>query len=318
MKNMKRMLSLVLVLCALCGLAAIPASAATSYDVNKILTACDKAEGTSYTKGHCLGWVNQMFYKTYGFDSFACCAKKYAEQYTDSTDRNTIPLGADVFFSANNAICSTCGRHCGHIGIYVGNGYIMHNWSGKIVKMKITSVESSGYKFIGWGYHGNKTLSGSASASSTDKVGGTTTTLKTGAYYNLVNQGSGKYLNVSCSASGNNVNVNIWEKDGTTGEKYALVKVNSWYTLKPACATSYRVNVYGTTSKSGANICLWKDSKNDTQGWILEAVAGGYVLRSANNTNLALTADSKSNGSNVKLAPYSAGNSYQIWDFKAA
>lgn len=300
--------------------AAIPSFAAT-YDCNKIVSACENAVDSYYPRGYCLAWVCDMFDETYGYESTACCAKKYADSYTDSKDRNTIPLGADVFFSANNAVCGNCGRNCGHIGIYVGNGYIVHNWAGVIRKMKITEVESSGYRFIGWGYHANKSLTGSTSAATTKssvKLGGSTPNIALDKYYNIINLKSKKYLNVSYSSSGNGVNIDIYEKDGTSGEKFKLSSVNSWFTITPACATKYRVNVYEeTTSKENSNICLWQNTGHDTQGWILEAVENGYIIRSANNPSLVMTAAGSSNCSNVKLTKYSPGNKYQIWDFKA-
>lgn len=65
--------------------------------------------------------------------------------------------------------------------------------------------------------------------------------------------------------------------------------------------------------KNGSNVNIWTKSGNNTQDWIFEAVNGGYVIRSANNTAYVLTASGTSNSSNVKLATYSAGNTYQIW-----
>lgn len=203
--------------------------------------------------------------------------------------------------------------HVGLVESYSNNTLktVEGNTSGGVVANRSRAYDSQVIGIIRPNY---KTTS---TTTSTTQLGGTTLTLKTGVYYNLINKASGKYLNVYGSSSGNNVNVDVYAKDGTTGEKFKLTKVNSWYTLTPACATSYRVNVYGTVSKNDSNVCLWKDSQNDTQGWLFEAVKGGYIIRSANNKNLVLTATGTSNSSNVKIATYSAGNNYQIWDFKA-
>lgn len=144
--------------------------------------------------------------------------------------------------------------------------------------------------------------------------------LKTGVYYNIINLKSGDYLNVYGSSSKNNANIDTYERDFTSGEKFKLTYSSSgWYTITPACATSRRVNVYTSSAvKNGNNICTWSATGNSSQGWLFEQVSGGYVIRSANNPNLVMTATGTSNSSNVKLATYQAGNTYQIWKLAVA
>ena len=124
----------------------------------KVVTFAESKVGTSYANGYCLRFVRQCFESAYGFSSSACCAKKYGDSFIDSTSRDNIPLGADVFFYGSSSTCSTCKSKCGHVGIYVGNGYIVHGWGGKIVKTTIDYVVSRGYTYRGWGYHGNVVL----------------------------------------------------------------------------------------------------------------------------------------------------------------
>lgn len=163
---MKKIISLFLAITII--LFAFPVNSfATDYDANVVVDLCLSKVGTSYANGYCLAFVKDMFKEAYGFTSTACCAYKYGSSYIDDTSRTNIPLGASVFFGGSSKTCGTCGSKCGHIGIYVGNDYIVHAWSGKIVKYKIDRVINAGYPYRGWGYHGNYKLT-DADSSYTD------------------------------------------------------------------------------------------------------------------------------------------------------
>ncbi|MBQ9736717.1 MAG: InlB B-repeat-containing protein [Clostridia bacterium] len=129
-----------------------------SKDAQKIVDLALSKVGTSYANGYCLRFVRQLFEDAYGFKSTACCAYKYGNSFIDSKSRDDIPLGASVFFGGSSKTCSSCKNKCGHIGIYVGDGYIVHGWSGKIVKTTIDYVVDRGYPYRGWGWHGDKAL----------------------------------------------------------------------------------------------------------------------------------------------------------------
>ena len=64
----------------------------------------------------------------------------------------------------------------------------------------------------------------------------------------------------------------------------------------------------------GSNVCLWQQTGHSTQGWNIERVSGGYILRSANNPNLVLSASGYENGSNVLVKAYNPSDRLQIWN----
>ena len=321
MKKTSKFLAIILAIISIFSTSVISlsASAATTYDASKLVAKAESYVGSTWANSACLNFVANMVQKTYGttYDS-ACCAYKYGSSYIDSTSSSNIPLGADVFFTGSSVTCSSCKNKCGHVAIYVGNGYIVHTWSGKVIKNKITDVTKSGsYKFRGWGWHGNMSFSTSSSTSTST----TSSSLKTNTWYTFKNVKSSKYLNVYGSKNASNTNVTVYQKDGTTGQAFKLVshgtmkyngKTYTKYIIVPKCATSCALNVYGTTSKDGSNVNIWTKSGNNTQDWIFESVSGGYVIRSANNTKYVLTASGTANSANVKLATYSSGNTYQI------
>lgn len=317
-KSIKKVLAILLAIVTVFSCTMVMSSA-TTYDANKVVNYALNLVGTSYANGYCLAFVKDIFSKTCGFTSSACCAYKYGSSYIDSSSKSNIPLGADVFFSGSSKTCSTCGHKCGHVGIYVGNGYIVHCWGGKIKKMKIDDVVNAGYPYRGYGWHGNANFSSTASTSSSS----TSSALKENTWYTMTNVKANKLLNVYGSKNASNTNVTVYQKDKTSGQDFKLVshgtmkyngKTYTKYVIVPRCASSCALNVYGTVSKNDSNVNIWTKSGNSTQDWIIQSVSGNkWVIRSANNTNYVLTASGTSNSSNVKLATYSAGNTYQLW-----
>ena len=138
---------------------AVSTRAVPPLDAHKVVDIANGYLGATQWNNLCLAFVRQCFKDAYGFSSTACCAYNYGSSHIDNTSRNDIPLGADVFFGGSDITCSSCGNKCGHIGIHIGNGYIIHSWGGKVVKMKIDEVVRCGYPYRGYGWHGNQELS---------------------------------------------------------------------------------------------------------------------------------------------------------------
>lgn len=159
-KSMKKTLSLILSIVMIITIMPQLSTnvAAAGYNPQTVVNLALGKVGTNYMNGYCLAFVRQCFESAYGYSSTACCAYKYGSRYIDSTSRDNIPLGADVFFGGSSKTCSTCGNKCGHIGIYVGDGYVVHGWSGKIEKFKIDRIINAGYPYRGWGWHNDMQL----------------------------------------------------------------------------------------------------------------------------------------------------------------
>lgn len=114
--------------------------------------------GAKYN-GMCLKFVADCW-KEMGFTrSSSCCATKYGAAHRKSSSMSNIPVGADVFFTGSGSTCGTCKRRAGHVGIYVGDGFMVHCMSGKIRKDKVSAIAASNtLNYYGWGYHGNVTI----------------------------------------------------------------------------------------------------------------------------------------------------------------
>lgn len=332
-KNLKKVIALVLCLVTVFSVMSISASAAsTSYNPDKAVEYAKNHYNDG--KGLCAEFVSDCL-KAGGFTAvYNVNAKKLGEQlqaygtkiscsgwsskscFTAGMFNGTLSKG-DIIVWVNKSGSSSSG----HVMLYSGKndskGRILvyaHNSPKNAEIIKPSSSATTAYAIH---------LNGSTSSStSTSNSSTTTSALKTGTWYKFTNSKSSKLLNVYGSKSTSNTNVTVYQKDGTSGQDFKLAahgtmkfngKTYTKYTITPRCASKCALNVYGTTSKNGSNVNIWTKSGNNTQDWIFESVNGGYVIRSANNTAYVLTASGTSNSSNVKLATYSAGNTYQIW-----
>ncbi|MCQ2471799.1 MAG: RICIN domain-containing protein [Clostridia bacterium] len=331
-KSIKRVLAFILTLTMLLSISVMGATAAsTSYNPDKALSYAKSHWNDG--KGLCAEFVSDCL-KAGGFTAvynvnarqlgqklqsygkkINCSGWSSSSCFTSKMFGYSLSKG-DVIVWENSS-----GSSSGHVALYSGEtnskGQILvyaHNRAKNKDVLMPTSNASKCYAIHLNGYTTSTSSSSSASSVSTS--------LKQNTWYCMTNTKSNKLLNVYGSRSASNTNVTVYQKDNTSGQAFKLVahgsktfngKTYTKYVVVPKCASSCALNVYGTTSKNGSNVNIWTKSGNSTQDWIFEAVSGGYVIRSANNTSYVLTATGTSNSSNVSLSTYSSGNKAQIW-----
>ena len=113
--------------------------------------------GESFPSNRCQAFVYQSVGNAIGVWASQACAYEAWLTWGVSSSKD-IPLGATVYFSGSSV---QCGNHkAGHVGIYVGDGYIVHAASSKVQKTQISYIESywSGYEYLGWGWNGGYSL----------------------------------------------------------------------------------------------------------------------------------------------------------------
>lgn len=178
MKNQKqkRRISLILVMTMLLTmLPATEAHAATTLNASDIVNRLNGLAGTTNSSraGRCLTWVFDQ-YKALGatdakIGKSCSCAYEAGTVLVQSTSRSNIPTGSLVFFKGKSSQgkCS-CGNYYGHVGIYVGDDYIVSiRSSGKILKEKISDWVSWGYAYRGWGMPKNVIINQNTAADTT-------------------------------------------------------------------------------------------------------------------------------------------------------
>jgi len=142
-----------------------------------------------------------------------------------------------------------------------------------------------------------------------------------GGTYMLANKASGRFLDVygQSNTSSSLSKMQIYDKIGSGGcksQKFTIERNSKgWYSIIPTSNTKLAVNQYSYTPKAGTKVNVYPlDRTDNTQGWYVKAAGNGYYLiRSAYNQDLALTAAGKANKSLVNLGKYTANNQYQLW-----
>ena len=245
--------------------------------------------GGSYRKNYCLAFVADCFAHFGATFSSACCAKGYSDKFMKSTDKN-IPLGADVFFSGGSVKCGN-GHICGHIGIYVGNNKIVHASGGTI---KETDMKYINMKYEGWGWHGNIIVNNSENLNATpSNIGSdfesvirctsTGKVLSAGSdnnvtaisyngsnnqlwkfyknsdnYYEIVNVGTGKRLDVDNAGTADGTNIQVWTDNDSSAQRWGVYGSQGSYLLKPKYSTSSVLDSGGGNN----NVHLWTYASN--------------------------------------------------------
>ena len=118
----------------------------TANDIQRKIVAValnSESYGISAKSGYCQAWVADVYQAVTGSRGSAHCALCAAEKWAVSDDWSKIPVGATVYGYASNPY--------GHVGIYIGNGQVIHNLSGTV---KIQSLESwvNDFKGFAWGW----------------------------------------------------------------------------------------------------------------------------------------------------------------------
>lgn len=308
-------LSILMIVCTE-SLFSISVQAGTTLDPQKVVDIALSYVGGTYKANYCLAFVKDMFVKAYALESTSCCAYNYGSQYIDSTNRNNIPKGADVFFGGSDIKDydppKGCGNYCGHIGICVGDDYIVHAWSGKIVKMKINDVISCGYPYRGWGWHGNwnfgshthnfSTLSGYQSAHPHYAV------YKCSCGQTQVDKNKTQY-DVSCEKCLSSLDAKQTISDGD-------------YIIASGLDHRYCINVMGGSGskEKGQNIHLWNNTDGDNNALAIVTVkhiGSGYYSLIFKNTGMAMDVTNYGHEDRTNVAQWTpTNNSNQRWVIK--
>lgn len=126
----------------------------TANDIQKeiVKVAVSAADfGIYATEGKCQAWIADIYQKVLGVRGHAASAIEAGRSWSVSADWRSIQIGATVYGTSSNQY--------GHVGIYIGNGQVIHNLDGYV---KTQSLESWVISYNGkcWGWENGKNLAG--------------------------------------------------------------------------------------------------------------------------------------------------------------
>lgn len=111
--------------------------------------------GSRSFNGYCQRFVRIVSEESLGLESGnAASALDAYGKWCVSSSMDSIPVGAAVYLRAKNH--SSAGYTYGHVGIYVGDGYVVHAVS--TVKKQSLSEMLNSYSYLGWGWQSGTDL----------------------------------------------------------------------------------------------------------------------------------------------------------------
>ena len=140
------------------GSAGYLVTSSTSSQVGSLNAMISAAKRTPTTgAGGCARWVTNVFTNA-GIGTWNGSARDMYNMYCTSSDRSALRPGMII------AVPSTGGTYAallyGHVGIYLGNGVVMHNLKGVVGTMSLSTWISycGGYATPKWGWFGGVVL----------------------------------------------------------------------------------------------------------------------------------------------------------------
>ena len=113
-----------------------------------------------------------------------------------------------------------------------------------------------------------------------------------GNVYHLVNEGSGKYMDVYKEQYVNGTNIHQWSANGRENQKFILTDIgNGQWTISPS-QSELVLDVIGIRQEEGMTIHLWEYLEGDNQKWALDQTASGaYKIKAVHSGKLITVSD---------------------------
>lgn len=309
--------------------------------------ALSKVDST-YARGYCLGFVSHCFDNLPGYKWVSApCAKCAQNKWLISTesDYSKIPIGACIYFDGNNKMSETCseGHKCGHVGIYVGDGYMVHLTLGVGKKQKIDDVISSwgNIEYAGWGWHGGYDLlqygisesygqiyeitasdflairsKGDLNATEVGRIMPGETTVVTD--YTTCSRGW-KWGYTNYNGISGWICLQTWAK--YVGEYYntSVDVANGIYQIVSALnGEKSALDISGQSTENKANVHLWTRHNGNSQKFSIEKIGDYYRITNINSGKV-LDVDGAGNKNGTNVFQYdSQGSNNQQWIFEDA
>lgn len=135
-----------------------------------------------------------------------------------------------------------------------------------------------------------------------------------GKVYNIVNEASGLYLDVSGGSKENNAKIIQWPANGAANQRWLVTDLgNGKWTIRPTHSKK-AMDVYGWYTVDGGAINQWDYSGNPNQQWqLVSSKSGGFTIVGEHSKKLVTVADKSRASAIYQNANNSSAN--QRWYF---
>ncbi len=277
----------------------------------EFLNYANAAMGKYYPNGWCLKFVSDFFaggYNditgmgfpgAYGMGTAYSC---YMNNVTRHDGDYNIPIGADVFYDGWVNIDGVW-TEAGHIGIYLGDGWIMESSFGKVNKTALSKIYTYRYdgtlavQYLGWAWHPNVTIisetRGTPMSTGYDRAlpDGNYIIANTGAndknsfmFLDIVGgeypASSGTNVQLYGAVAGDAVAVHdLWTVTYDNNDKFYTIKqYGTNNCLDVANADTLEGKNVQVCNSNGSTAQKWAISRNGSSGFRLQAKCSGMSL----------------------------------------
>ena len=135
-----------------------------------------------------------------------------------------------------------------------------------------------------------------------------------GNIYNIVNQGSGKFMEVAGASTSNGANVQQWSSNGYKNQQFTLTDMgNGLWSIRPV-HSNQAVDLYAWSTVDGGTIKQWEYWGGQAQQWKLSLSGNGAVKIASAYTGKLISVADNLQGSDV-FQKSDQGSAYQGWYF---
>jgi len=223
---------------------------------------------------------------------------------------SNVPIGADVFFNSGSNFGSS-----GHVGIYVGDGYIIHNRtlrnpSGSlieygVVKQKISDNNYYMSCYLGWAWHDWVSVGG-------DPI--PRKNVLSGVYVIHSAWDDNICLDIQGDSKENNANIQLYQRVYNDVQKFRVIKWNDDYYCVKSIHNGRWLDAK-TPIGDNSNVKLYDTNEDDEDFWYFEDAGDGYVyIKNKTGYYLDVQGDRAVNGANIQLYHFvDENNKSQKW-----
>lgn len=135
-----------------------------------------------------------------------------------------------------------------------------------------------------------------------------------GNYYSIINQGSGKALDISQESRRGGGNAIQWPYKSSKNQQFYLKDLGSGYWSLQAAHSGLVLDVSNESTDNGANIIQWRYHGGSNQQWLLKEADGGAFNIISRQSGKLMSVDNDASGANVHQRSDSTSK-YQHWYF---